>query len=37
MSKKIWSKPTVTGSETSLEVTRYLPSEFDKAAKQSCK
>lgn len=37
MSKKAWSKPVVSTSESSLEVTRYLPSEFDKAAGRTCK
>jgi hypothetical protein len=37
MSKKTWSKPVMTGSDASLEVTRYLPSQFDKAEGRSCK
>jgi coenzyme PQQ precursor peptide PqqA len=34
--KKTWSKPSVGAVDTGLEVTRYLPSTLDVAAKRSC-
>lgn len=37
MSKKTWSKPVMTGSDASLEVTAYMPSVFEKAEGRSCK
>ena len=30
MQKKSWKKPAVTSTETSLEVTAYLPAELAK-------
>jgi coenzyme PQQ precursor peptide PqqA len=34
---KTWSKPSVAVVEAGFEVTRYLPSTLDMAAKRSCK
>ena len=28
--KKVWQKPVVDTRETSLEVTAYMPAEFDR-------
>ncbi|MBJ7534363.1 pyrroloquinoline quinone precursor peptide PqqA [Rhodomicrobium vannielii ATCC 17100] len=33
---KVWSKPVVTAVEAGFEVTRYLPSTLDVAAKRAC-
>ena len=34
---KIWTKPAVGSVDAGFEVTRYLPSTLDVAAKRSCK
>jgi coenzyme PQQ precursor peptide PqqA len=34
---KIWTKPAVGSVEAGFEVTRYLPSTLDVAAKRTCK
>jgi hypothetical protein len=34
---KTWSKPVSAGTDAGFEVTRYLPSTLDLAAKRSCK
>jgi coenzyme PQQ precursor peptide PqqA len=34
---KTWTKPIVTGVDAGFEVTRYLPSTLDVAAKRACK
>jgi coenzyme PQQ precursor peptide PqqA len=33
---KTWSKPVVATVDAGFEVTRYLPSTLDVAAKRSC-
>jgi coenzyme PQQ precursor peptide PqqA len=33
---KTWSKPAVATVDACFEVTRYLPSTLDVAAKRSC-
>jgi hypothetical protein len=37
MSKKTWTKPIMTATDASLEVTAYMPSVFEKAEGRSCK
>jgi coenzyme PQQ precursor peptide PqqA len=34
---KTWSKPTATTIDAGFEVTRYLPSTLNIAAKRTCK
>jgi coenzyme PQQ precursor peptide PqqA len=34
---KTWTKPSAEGVEAGFEVTRYLPSTLDAAAKRTCK
>ena len=34
---KTWSKPGATAVEAGFEVTRYLPSQLDLAARRTCK
>jgi len=34
---KTWSKPAAVTTDAGFEVTRYLPSTLDVAAKRSCK
>jgi hypothetical protein len=34
---KIWSKPGASAVEAGFEVTRYLPSQLDLAARRTCK
>jgi len=34
---KIWTKPAVGSVDAGFEVTRYLPSTLDVAAKRTCK
>ena len=34
---KVWTKPTVANVDAGFEVTRYLPSTLDVAARRSCK
>lgn len=34
---KTWTKPMAQGTEAGFEVTRYLPSTLDIAAKRTCK
>jgi coenzyme PQQ precursor peptide PqqA len=34
---KTWTKPAVSTIDAGFEVTRYLPSTLDLAAKRSCK
>ncbi|MFZ0572297.1 MAG: pyrroloquinoline quinone precursor peptide PqqA [Rhodomicrobium sp.] len=34
---KTWTKPGAAAVEAGFEVTRYLPSELDLAARRSCK
>jgi coenzyme PQQ precursor peptide PqqA len=34
---KTWTKPIATSVDAGFEVTRYLPSTLDVAAKRSCK
>jgi coenzyme PQQ precursor peptide PqqA len=34
---KTWTKPAAATVEAGFEVTRYLPSTLDLAAKRSCK
>jgi coenzyme PQQ precursor peptide PqqA len=34
---KTWTKPVVATIDAGFEVTRYLPSELDRAARRDCK
>ncbi|MFT4078281.1 pyrroloquinoline quinone precursor peptide PqqA [Rhodomicrobium lacus] len=34
---KVWSKPVAAAVEAGFEVTRYLPSTLDVAAKRACR
>jgi hypothetical protein len=34
---KIWAKPAASAVDAGFEVTRYLPSMLDVAAKRTCK
>jgi coenzyme PQQ precursor peptide PqqA len=34
---KTWTKPAAAAVDAGFEVTRYLPSALDLAAKRSCK
>jgi coenzyme PQQ precursor peptide PqqA len=34
---KVWTKPTASNADAGFEVTRYLPSTLDVAAKRNCK
>ncbi len=34
---KIWTKPVASAVDAGFEVTRYLPSTLDLAAKRNCK
>jgi coenzyme PQQ precursor peptide PqqA len=34
---KTWTKPSVATVDAGFEVTRYLPSTLDVAAKRACK
>ncbi len=34
---KTWTKPGAAAVEAGFEVTRYLPSELDLAARRSCR
>jgi len=36
-SMKTWTKPLASSVEAGFEVTRYLPSELDFAARRACK
>ncbi len=34
---KVWTKPSAAATDAGFEVTRYLPSTLDIAAKRECK
>lgn len=34
---KLWTKPSTASVDAGFEVTRYLPSTLDVAAKRACK
>ena len=37
LSMKVWTKPVAATVDAGFEVTRYLPSTLDVAAKRDCK